>query len=53
MEYKSIIAVWLIFAIGIIYWDVNRWQDKGPLSDCHKAPVMLYNDKYLCIGCEQ
>ena len=53
MEYKNIIALWFVFAVAVIYWDSTRWEDKGPLSECHKAPVMVYNDKYLCIECEK
>ena len=53
MNYKAIFILWTIFTVSIIYWDMNRWEDKGPLSECHKAPVMLYNDKYLWIECEQ
>ena len=53
MDYKLVLTLWLTFAISVIYWDMNRWEDKGPLSKCHKAPVMVYNDTYLCVKCEK
>ncbi len=52
MNYKSIIAVWLIFSASIIYWDINRLRDDIPLSECHNVEVKIYKDKYLCTECK-
>ena len=52
MKLEIWIALWLIFATSIIYWDMNRWEDKEPLSDCHNAKIIIYHDKPMCMECK-
>ena len=52
MNYKLAIALWSIFAISVIYWDMNRWEDKTPMSDCHNSEIKVYNDKPMCTECK-
>ena len=52
MNYKLIIALWVIFTVSIIYWDVQKWEDKEPISDCHKAQINIYHDRPMCAECK-
>ena len=53
MNYKLVLVLWAVFAASIIYWDINKWDDKTPVSVCHQAEVKVYKDKYLCTKCEE
>lgn len=53
MNYKLVIFLWTIFAISIVYWDMQRWEEKDPISICHNVEVQIYKDKYLCTKCEK
>ena len=51
MNYKLVLALWGIFAVSVIYWDMHRW-DKEPMSDCHNAQIKIYHDKPMCTECK-
>jgi len=55
MNWETFITIWLIAIGGIIYHEVNKYEDSEviPLSKCHKAPVMEYKDRHLCMECEK
>ncbi len=56
MDYKIWIALYLIFATSIIYWDMNRHpklETMSLFSDCHNAEIRMMNDKPLCTECKQ
>ena len=52
VNYKLMITAWFIFAVSIIYWDVQRLAEREPISDCHKAPIKMYHDKPMCTECK-
>ena len=52
MNYKLVIGLWTILAVSIVYWDVHRWEDDVPLSDCHKVPIKVYHDRPMCMECK-
>ena len=52
MNYKLVIALWTIFAVSIIYWDMQRWEDNEPISDCHKAQINMHHDRPMCTECK-
>ena len=52
MNYKIVIAIWAIFAASIIYWDIHRWDSKGPISVCHNVEIRMMNDRPMCIECK-
>ena len=54
MDYKLMIAAWILFAASVIYWDLNRWEWKNPepLSKCHNAPIRVYHDRAMCTECK-
>ena len=52
MDYKLIIAGWLIISASIIYWDSQRWEDREPLSVCHNAQIRIYHDRPMCTECK-
>jgi|10_taG_2_1085330.scaffolds.fasta_scaffold70565_7 hypothetical protein len=52
MNYKLVVALWLIFSASIIYWDIHRWKDKEPISDCHNAQIKVYHDRPMCTECK-
>ena len=52
MNYKLVLVLWTIFAASVIYWDMHRYDDIL-LSECHKAEVKIYKDRYLCSKCEK
>ena len=45
-------VLWAIFTISIIYWDINRWENENPLSQCHHAEIMMYHSKPMCTECK-
>ena len=46
------ILSWAIFAVAVVYWDVNRQKDDEPLSVCHDAPIKIYHDRPMCMECK-
>ena len=52
MNYKLIAGLWAIFSVSIIYWNIQRLDEREPLSDCHKAEVKVYHDRYMCTECK-
>ena len=52
MNYKLVLSLWFIFAASIIYWDMQRWEDSIPLSECHLAGIKMINDRPMCIECK-
>jgi hypothetical protein len=53
MKLEIWIGLWLIFASSIIYWDMQRWEDSSPVSECHNVEIKQINDKYLCTQCKK
>ena len=49
---KPYIIGWLVLSVLIIYWDIQRRQDKLPLSKCHKAAIKIYHEKPMCMECK-
>ena len=52
MNYKLVIALWVILATSIIYWDIKKWEDKDPISICHNAEIKIYHDRPMCTECK-
>ena len=52
MDYKLILVLWTIFAVSIIYWDIHRYDDIIPLSECHDAEIKVYHDRPMCTECK-
>ena len=52
MNYKLVIALWLVFSASVIYWDMNRWETKPPMSDCHNSEIKIYHDRPMCMECK-
>jgi hypothetical protein len=52
MNYKLWIALYLIFATSIIYWDIQRHKDDRVVSACHYAEVKIIKDRTMCIECK-
>ena len=52
MNYKLIIGLWIMLSASIVYWDMHRYYDIVPLSDCHGAKIKIYHDKPVCIECK-
>ena len=52
MNYKLWIPLWAIFAVSIVYWDINRHKDNIPLSECHSVGIKIYHDKPMCTECK-
>lgn len=52
MNYKGWIALWAIFAVSVVYWDMHRWDDVNPISVCHNAEVIIYYDRPMCTECK-
>ena len=48
MNYKLAIGLWVIFAVSVVYWDIQRWEDNIPLSVCHNAEIKIYHDRPMC-----
>ena len=52
MNYKLVLALWGIFAVSVIYWDMHRWECKEPMSDCHNSQIKIYHDRPMCMECK-
>ena len=52
MNYKLVIALWLVFSASVIYWDMHRWEDVNPISKCHNAEILIYHDRPMCTECK-
>jgi len=52
MNYKLWVALYLIFATSIIYWDMHRHGDNNPVSECHNAEIRMINDRPMCTTCK-
>ena len=52
MNYKLAIGLWVIFAVSVVYWDIQRWEDNIPLSVCHNAEIKIYHDRPMCTECK-
>ena len=52
MNYKLVLALWGIFAVSVIYWDMHRWDDVNPISKCHYAEILIYYDRPMCTECK-
>ena len=39
MDYKLIIGLWLVLAVSIIYWDINKNEDNIPLDKINKEGI--------------
>ena len=48
----SVFAIWVIFTGAIIYYDMNRWKDNIPLSNCHLVEIKMIHDKPMCTTCK-
>jgi len=53
MDYKILIISWILFAVAIVYWDIHRWKDDIPVSDCHNAQIRIYHDRPMCTECKK
>ena len=51
MNYRVILIAWTIFTVSIVYWDIQRWEDDAPVSDCHNAEIKMYHDRPMCMEC--
>lgn len=51
MDYKLVLSLWFVFALSVIYWDMNR-LNKEPLSACHNEKIKIYYDKPMCTKCK-
>ena len=53
MNYKLILALWTIFAVSVVYWDIHRYdEDVNPISKCHYAEVLIYHGRPMCTECK-
>ena len=52
MNYKLAIGLWVIFAVSVVYWDINRHGDNNPLSRCHNAEIRIMNNRPMCTECK-
>ena len=52
MKIELWIISWIFFAVAVVYWDMHRWEDSEPLSECHKAPIKVYHDRPMCTECK-
>ena len=52
MNFYYIIFLWSILSVSIIYWDIQRWEDKEPVSACHGAAIRVYYDRNMCTECK-
>ena len=50
MNYKVILIAWLIIATSIVYWDVHRWKDDIPISDCHNAQIRIQGSEHTTLN---
>ena len=53
MDYKAWLIAWVIFAVSVVYWDMHRWEDTPPISECHNVKVKVINNQYLCTECNK
>ena len=53
MNYKLVIALWAIFSMSVIYWDMHRWDSEESLSVCHNVEIRMINDRPMCIECKK
>jgi len=52
MNYKAWIIGWFVFAVSVVYWDINRYVEKEPISKCCNAKVKAHHDdRYWCVEC--
>ena len=52
MKIELWIISWILFAVAVVYWDVNRHEDNVPLSECHNVGIKIYHDRPMCIECK-
>ena len=53
MNYKLWIALYLILATSLVYWDIHRYDEEiSSLSDCHNAEIKMIHDKPMCTECK-
>ena len=52
MDYKTILIAWFVFAVSIVYWDIQRWGKEDPVSICHNAPIQIYHERPMCTECK-
>jgi hypothetical protein len=52
MNYCLWIVAWFTFAASVIYWDIQRWEDEAPVSECHNAEIKIYHDRPMCMECK-
>ena len=52
MNYKVVLIGWFVFAVSVIYWDINRHIEKEPISVCCNAKVKPHHDRYWCMDCK-
>jgi len=51
-EFHYIAILWTIFAVSVIYWDIQRQEDKHLVSACHGAEIKVYHNKNICTECK-
>lgn len=51
-NYYFLGITYIIFCVSIIYWDINRYNDKPELSKCHNAEILMYHNRPMCSECK-
>ena len=51
-QFHYIVILWTIFAVSIVYWDIQRWENKEPVSACHGAEIKVYYGRNMCTKCK-
>ena len=52
MNYKVVLIGWFVFAVSVIYWDINRHIEKEPISICCNSKVKVHYERYWCMDCK-
>ena len=49
----STIIIWFLFSASVIYWDIQRLNERAPISKCCNAEVKAHHDdRYWCKKCK-
>jgi len=52
MNPKTVMLLWVVLSVSIIFFHIRSVKDYIPLSECHLAEIKWYYDRPMCTECK-
>jgi len=52
MNPKTVMLLWVVLSVSIIFFHIRAVRDYIPLSECHLAEIKWYYDRPMCTECK-